>query len=64
MGVIGIAIGVATEIAGIIKGDEKLVKKGVKRTLFSTGTMLIGDPFGFSDSADILSTISDCSDTA
>lgn len=47
----GIAVGAITTVVGIIKDDEELVKKGMKRTAFGTATLLIGDVGGFSDAA-------------
>lgn len=51
MGVFGIAAGVITTVVGIVKDDEELVKKGMKRTAFGTATLLIGDVCGVSDAA-------------
>lgn len=47
----GIAIGAITTVVGVIKDDEELVKKGMKRTAFGTATLLIGDVCGISDAA-------------
>lgn len=47
----GIAIGAITTVVGVIKDDEDLVKKGMKRTAFGTATLLIGDVCGISDAA-------------
>jgi hypothetical protein len=63
MGLIGIFIGVAaTEVVGIINDGEELIKKGMKRVAFSTGTMFIGDVLGISDSIDIVSSIANSDD--
>ena len=51
MGMFGIAIGAITTVVGVIKDDEELVKKGMKRTAFGTATLLIGDVCGISDTA-------------
>ena len=51
MGMFGIAIGAITTVVGVIKDDEDLVKKGMKRTAFGTATLLIGDVCGISDAA-------------
>lgn len=51
MGMFGIAIGAITTVVGVIKDDEELVKKGMKRTAFGTATLLIGDVCGISDVA-------------
>ena len=51
MGMFGIAIGAITTVVGVIKDDEELVKKGMKRTAFDTATLLIGDVCGISDAA-------------
>lgn len=51
MGMFGIAAGVITTVVGIVKDDEELVKKGMKRTAFGTATLLIGDVCGVSDAA-------------
>lgn len=63
MGLIGMAVGLIQETVGIITDDEKLVKKGAKRTLISAGTTLVGDFIGISDTVDIVSTISDVSES-
>lgn len=47
----GIAEGVITTVVGIVKDDEKLVKKGMKRTAFGTVSLLVGDVCGISDAA-------------
>ena len=47
----GIAIGAITTVVGVIKDDEELVKKGMRRTAFGTATLLIGDVCGISDAA-------------
>ena len=47
----GVAVGVITTGAGIVKDDEELVKKGMKRTAFGTATLLVGDVCGISDAA-------------
>lgn len=59
MGLLGITIGLTTEIVGIIKGDDELVKKGAKRVAFGYGSMLVGDVFGVSDSVDAIVAFSD-----
>lgn len=51
MGMFGIAIGAITTVVGVIKDDEELVKKGMRRTAFGTATLLIGDVCGISDAA-------------
>lgn len=51
MGMFGIGIGAITTVVGVIKDDEELVKKGMKRTAFGTATLLIGDVCGISDAA-------------
>lgn len=51
MGMFGIAFGTITTVVGIIKDDEELVKKGMKRTAIGTATLLIGDVCGISDAA-------------
>ena len=63
MGLIGIFIGAATEVIGFINDDEELIKKGMKRVAFSTGTMFVGDVLGISDSMDIVSTIANSGDS-
>ena len=47
----GIAVGVIKTVAGIVKDDEEMVKKGMKRTAFGTATLLVGDVCGVSDAA-------------
>ena len=47
----GIAVGVITTVAGIVKDDEEMVKKGMKRTAFGTATLLVGGVSGISDAA-------------
>lgn len=47
----GIAVGVIKTVAGIVKDDEELVKKGMKRTAFGPATLLVGDVCGISDAA-------------
>ena len=49
MGMFGIVVGAITTVAGIVKDDEELVKKGMKRTAFGTATLLVGDVCGVSD---------------
>lgn len=51
MGMFGIVAGAITTAVGIIKDDEELVKKGMKRTAFGTTTLILGDVCGFSDVA-------------
>lgn len=51
MGMFGIAVGVIKTVAGIVKDDEELVKKGMKRTAFGPATLLVGDVCGISDAA-------------
>jgi glutamate synthase domain-containing protein 3 len=51
MGMFGIVAGAITTAVGIIKDDEELVKKGMKRTAFGTATLIVGDVCGFSDAA-------------
>lgn len=51
MGTFGIAAGAITMVVGIVKDDEKLIKKGMKRTAFGTATLLLGDFCGVSDAA-------------
>lgn len=63
MGLLGMAIGLATEIVGIVTDDEKLVKKGLKRVGIGAATTLAGDFFGFSDSIEILSSAGDVIDS-
>ena len=48
---IGIAVGVITTAVGIVKDDEEMIKKGMKRTAFGTATLLVGDVCGVSDAA-------------
>ena len=49
MGLLGMTIGAITTVVGAVKGDEKMVKKGIKRYAFGATTTLIGDVFGVSD---------------
>lgn len=51
MGMIGIALGTITTVVGIVKDDEELIKKGMRRTAFGTATLLVGDVCGISDAA-------------
>ena len=51
MGMFGIVVGAITTVVGIVKDDEELVKKGMKRTAFGTATLLVGDVCGVSDAA-------------
>lgn len=51
MGMFGIVVGAITTTVGIIKDDEKLVKKGLARTALGTTTLILGDVCGFSDAA-------------
>lgn len=51
MGLLGIGIGVITTAVGLIKDDEELVKKGLKRTAFGSVTLIVGDVCGVSDAA-------------
>lgn len=51
MGMFGIVAGAITTAVGIIKDDEELVKKGMKRTAFGTATLIVGDVCGFLDAA-------------
>ena len=51
MGMFGIVVGAITTVVGIVKDDEELVKKGMKRTAFGTATLIVGDVCGVSDAA-------------
>lgn len=59
MGLIGIFIGLATEVVGVIKDDDEMVERGFKRTMRGVATTLIGDVAGVSDSVDILNSTID-----
>lgn len=49
MGLMGMVIGLATEVVGVIKDDKEMVLKGAKRCALGTATFVIGDVFGVSD---------------
>lgn len=51
MGMFGIVAGAITTAVGIIKDDDELIKKGMKRTAFGTATLIVGDVCGISDAA-------------
>jgi hypothetical protein len=62
MGLVGIGIGFVTEMVGIIKDDDELVKKGLKRMARGTATMIIGDVFGVSDTVEAVASAGDVLD--
>ena len=57
MGLFGIGIGVITTVVGIVKDDEKLIKRGQRQMAIGTGTLIVGDVFGVSDTVDVVSSL-------
>lgn len=59
MGLYGIGKGLLIGTVGIIKEDDEMIKKGLKKVVFGTATMMVGDVLGVSDTIDALTSISD-----